>query len=593
MFDSSDTDAVIDEVARRNAMRALAAGSIPAAPRSPRAAAAAARRAASRSIAREKNAASAASPRPASAAKSPKSPSKSPATMVGPPRFDASVTRDLAERESALRHEVERLRVQSASLAAENDGMRAKMDAMRRERAESEGSFALQTHELDRLRARAVGDGAARAAELEDRCERQRRMLQDLAQASEALAKDNVLLSSELVSARDERDEQERVARQTAERLGSAQRLYLAGQRSLERVEDVRAARSDRRWEKKLDALLTPEVLAKSRPPAKFPADAGARQMPLASVENGDFVNGAIPGALIQERQKLHAECAALRKRCEKAESAVHALRTERLATQTDLAAARKGGGVVAERTRKQLTGALRRLQWLVERVATLEGEASERDEYVSNLERRLLAQHRTMGKMATARNLEDEAEGGDAGGPGGRMRDGAPASARSSLLRSGGRGGWVTGASGRTPAARGALSLARRARVASSPGGMDARDAEEEEEEEEDEASDAGGSDAGGAGSRSRASKDSATRRVDEATGREEAAAQWGPFAAIGGTPGGGAGVGGGAPGAGEEAFSLDGIQAFVGQLRALHEKSEMAMGTPTRAKGEWKPRM
>ena len=151
--------------------------------------------------------------------------------------------------------------------------------------------------------------------------------------------------------------------------------------------------------------------------------------MPLASVENGDFVNGAIPGALIQERQKLHAECAALRKRCEKAESAVHALRTERLATQTDLAAARKGGGVVAERTRKQLTGALRRLQWLVERVATLEGEASERDEYVSNLERRLLAQHRTMGKMATARNLEDEAEGGDAGGPGGRMRDGAPAS--------------------------------------------------------------------------------------------------------------------------------------------------------------------
>jgi hypothetical protein len=72
----------------------------------------------------------------------------------------------------------------------------------------------------------------------------------------------------------------------------------------------------------------------------------------------------------------------------------------------------------------------------------------------------------------------------------------------------------------------------------------------------------------------------------VDEATGREEAAAQWGPFAAIGGTPGGGAG-------GGEEAFSLDGIQAFVGQLRALHEKSEMAMGTPTRAKGEWKPRM
>ena len=216
--------------------------------------------------------------------------------MVGPPRFDASVTRDLAERESALRHEVERLRVQSASLAAENDGMRAKMDAMRRERAESEGSFALQTHELDRLRARAVGDGAARAAELEDRCERQRRMLQDLAQASEALAKDNVLLSSELVSARDERDEQERVARQTAERLGSAQRLYLAGQRSLERVEDVRAARSDRRWEKKLDALLTPEVLAKSRPPASSPPTRGRGRCPSRASKTATLLTARSPG---------------------------------------------------------------------------------------------------------------------------------------------------------------------------------------------------------------------------------------------------------------------------------------------------------
>ena len=249
--------------------------------------------------------------------------------------------------------------------------------------------------------------------------------------------------------------------------------------------------------------------------------------MPLASVENGDFVNGAIPGALIQERQKLHAECAALRKRCEKAESAVHALRTERLATQTDLAAARKGGGVVAERTRKQLTGALRRLQWLVERVATLEGEASERDEYVSNLERRLLAQHRTMGKMATARNLEDEAEGGDAGGPGGRMRDGAPASARlaPSLGRARRVGHGRVGANARgarraEPRAEGARRVEPRgmdARRGGGGGGGGGRSVG---------ASDAGGSDAGGAGSRSRARRTPATRRVDEATGREEAAA-------------------------------------------------------------------
>ena len=77
--------------------------------------------------------------------------------------FDRGATRDMAARESSLRFEVERLRVQAVSLAAENDGMRAQMDAMRRVYAESEGSFVLQSHELDRLREKALGEGAERA----------------------------------------------------------------------------------------------------------------------------------------------------------------------------------------------------------------------------------------------------------------------------------------------------------------------------------------------------------------------------------------------------------------------------------------------
>ena len=47
----------------------------------------------------------------------------------------------------------------------------------------TEGDFVLQSHELDRARERALGEGARRVAELEDRSDRQRRTLQELAVA--------------------------------------------------------------------------------------------------------------------------------------------------------------------------------------------------------------------------------------------------------------------------------------------------------------------------------------------------------------------------------------------------------------------------
>ena len=55
------------------------------------------------------------------------------------------------------------------------------------------------------------------------------------------------------------------------ERLSAAQRLYLAGQKSLERAEELReATNGGGALERKLDALLTPEMLARSRPPQRF-----------------------------------------------------------------------------------------------------------------------------------------------------------------------------------------------------------------------------------------------------------------------------------------------------------------------------------
>ena len=73
-------------------------------------------------------------------------------------------------------------------------------------------------------------------------------MLQELAVASEALAKDNVLLSTELVSVRDRGDDAERHAAELTERLRSAQRLYLAGQRTLERAEETGGAGRGGEW---------------------------------------------------------------------------------------------------------------------------------------------------------------------------------------------------------------------------------------------------------------------------------------------------------------------------------------------------------
>ena len=259
----------------------------------------------------------------------------------------------MAKRESALRFEVERWRARAEALTEENETFRASAETARRRGADAEGHFVLQSRELDRLRAQAVGDGAAQVARLEEQCARQRRMLRELAVASEALAKDNVLLSSELVALRDRGDEAESLAETLSERLRAARKLYLANQKSLARAEETRVSLPDGRWEKKLDQLLTADVLARSKPPPAFPAEVPTRAPLVAvatSASNGPerFAGGsfgprakAVPGALVQERRKLHEENAALRKSLAKARAEAAELRERRALAGADLAAAR------------------------------------------------------------------------------------------------------------------------------------------------------------------------------------------------------------------------------------------------------------
>jgi hypothetical protein len=560
-------------------------------------------------------------------------------------------------------------------LTEENETFRASVETARRRNADAEGHFALQSRELDRLRAQAVGEGAARAARLEEQCERQRRMLRELAVASEALAKDNVLLSSELVALRDRGDEAESLAETLSERLKSARRLYLANQKSLARAEETRSALPDGQWEKKLNELLTADVLARSKPPPAFPAEAPTRA-PLVAVatassdsqtlSNASFgVAKSVPGSLVQERRKLHEENSALRKSLAKTQSLVTELREQKVLTAAELAAARRDSGAKARTAQAQLAGAARRLRWLVERVDALEASAREKDAYAASLEKRLLAQHRTMGEMTRAVGAETrrrearersakkntrgksgspDSRSGDGDfdsgersfgdeGSSGRRDDGREKDSKKSgraldsavafLKGSGSRGksregspkspeeksvgasssptgfpresartdGWVPGAGGRTPTARDALRLARQAKVrTSSPSGEDAFDEGAVDDDESDESD--GRSEAE---RETRLEMDAAARRVDfgfgvETPGAKEIAGSRAPSAAASpgtapGTPGTNPGTPGG-PGENEdgsgEDFSMDGIEAYIANLHALHRKSELAVKTP-----------
>jgi regulator of replication initiation timing len=602
--------------------------------------------------------------------------------------FDRELTRDFAKRESALRFEVEKWRARAEALTEENETFRASVETARRRNADAEGHFALQSRELDRLRAQAVGEGAARAARLEEQCERQRRMLRELAVASEALAKDNVLLSSELVALRDRGDEAESLAETLSERLKSARRLYLANQKSLARAEETRSALPDGQWEKKLNELLTADVLARSKPPPAFPAEASDKaRAPLVAIRAAASADGfresnvasfgvakSVPGSLVQERRKLHEENSALRKSLAKTQSLVTELREQKVLTAAELAAARRDSGAKARTAQAQLAGAARRLRWLVERVDALEASAREKDAYAASLEKRLLAQHRTMGEMTRAVGAEtrrrearersakkntrgksgspDSRSGdgdfdsgekspfGDEGGSPGRRDDGREKDSKKSgraldsavafLKGSGSRGksrevspkspeeksagasssptgfpresartdGWVPGAGGRTPTARDALRLARQAKVrTSSPSGEEAFDEGAVDDDESDESDGRSEADL-----ETRLEMDAAARRVDfgfgvETPGAKEIAGSRAPSAAASpgtapGTPGTNPGTPGTAPGtpggpgdaedgSGED-FSMDGIEAYIANLNALHRKSELAVKTP-----------
>ena len=208
-------------------------------------------------------------------------------------------------------------------LLGSHDMLVAASSVSRRAHLATECALTEQTRALDDARTRAIGEGAMRAGAAEDACARQRRMLRDLAVASEGLARDNAALSAELDACRARLERSCEDNRALHDKVRSAQRLYLAGQRDAEaRVEedDLRGG-----WARKMDALCANEALSESRPPASFTGVRNARSLsvtggstPPATTSRSDNPNSTnrhVAGDLFQERQKLRHEVSRLTRR--------------------------------------------------------------------------------------------------------------------------------------------------------------------------------------------------------------------------------------------------------------------------------------
>ena len=105
-----------------------------------------------------------------------------------------------AAREESEHWELVRLRVEASTLGAENESLKAQAKELQEQLLVQEAARRSETRDLAGSK-RAVSEGAARrVAELEVLVERQRAALHDLVVASDSLASDNLLLSSEVVT---------------------------------------------------------------------------------------------------------------------------------------------------------------------------------------------------------------------------------------------------------------------------------------------------------------------------------------------------------------------------------------------------------
>ncbi|CAG9464364.1 unnamed protein product [Pedinophyceae sp. YPF-701] len=288
----------------------------------------------------------------------------------------AAVAHNTATERDML-YEVARLRVQQAALRSENNALRTHTRRLVQQVCDAKQSVSDLAIEARNAQLEHATSAAEQIAYLEDQVERHKQALAELAGASEALARDNSVLATEVTALRDGKARAEGLSQQLEERMRSLQALYLEGVQQPSKVISAHEARRERL----LDEVATSDVLALTRPPADFPVP--------AAPPKGDST-------------MLLKENAELRKRLGRAQDQVREAERERqrlAAAHGELSRAhvalKKQHADFEARTQSRLVGAVRRLEWLAGEDKRKKETLAERDKYITKLEMQLVQEHR------------------------------------------------------------------------------------------------------------------------------------------------------------------------------------------------------
>eukprot|EP00803_Ostreobium_quekettii_P003670 evm.model.scf_66EXC.13 EVM.evm.TU.scf_66EXC.13 scf_66EXC:119393-124551(+) len=275
--------------------------------------------------------------------------------------------------------EFARAQERAACLATQNDLMRKQIKRLLGVVSELQCKVAV-TEEFCASRQNCTQAAAAhRVARLEERAERQASTLEEVAEASEALASDNARMSSEIIQMKGERELHREKVDRLERRMADLQELYVRG------LEECSASDSptvrDAIRQRCLDELATEEVLATSRPPRHFPIPE-----PAALAKIKPALNEI--AALRQQRDRLQQRESRLSQQVSVLQVANHDLSRQ---AATSRHTARQG----ASENQARMLGMVRRLKYLTQQMKKRENLVVKKDRYIRRLESQLVAQQR------------------------------------------------------------------------------------------------------------------------------------------------------------------------------------------------------
>eukprot|EP00899_Mesostigma_viride_P011932 jgi/Mesvir1/2073/Mv02325-RA.2 len=322
-----------------------------------------------------------------------------------------------------------KLRAQCLQLGNENTALREHARVLAQQLVEAESSSRLMNSSAAGALVPGLngtineGSLLLRAAELETTCQRQQRAMVELAVAADHMAKDNALLSQELVLAQQRHAAAATAASALEERVTTLKQLAVRGFEGAVLAERQPAARRVRQQDKFWDELASSsqQLLALSQPPAEFELQA---QWPLARVGN-----------MRDELFASRRECEALKKEVKRMTEVTLRLTKENDKLKLAAVAAGKAAAAKEARTQSQLIGAVRRIQWLLAKQKEAEAALKGKEEYALSMESLLLQHTQTIQALqaqlrdahastrasrdASATSLRTSMDTSMAGGPG------------------------------------------------------------------------------------------------------------------------------------------------------------------------------